>query len=170
MKLKTITRIALLLFVSISIIVFVRDECSPPADFYADQNVYKPANADGSSAGDANFISPQTKLVAYYFHGHRRCPSCLKMEATAREAISEGFPSEMKGQQLVWRTVDIQDAVNKHFASDYQVYWNSLVLVRFRDGRQLGYRDLDQIWQMQQDDNVLRSYIQTQVRAYLGAS
>lgn len=164
---RAIMRVTLLLFVSISIIFFVRDECSPPADFYADHNAYKPANADALSSGDFAPISSNTKMMIYYFHVHRRCPSCRNMEAAAQKAISDGFPSAMKDGELVWRTIDIEDAANRHFTSEYQISWNSLVLVKFDSGHQVGYRYLEQIWQLQLDQPALRDYIQTQVRAYL---
>ena len=31
------------------------------------------------------------KVIAYYLHGHRRCATCIKLEAYTKEAIETGF-------------------------------------------------------------------------------
>ena len=76
----------------------------------------------------------------------------------------------MGSGEVLWRTVDIEDPANRHFATDYQIYWSSLVLVKVKAGRPVSYKILEYVWQIQQDDRALRSYVQAQVRSSLGAS
>ncbi len=49
--------------------------------------------------------SPQTepahpfKVVAYYFHRSIRCPSCLRIEEYAKNAVESMFPQEIAGDE-----------------------------------------------------------------------
>jgi predicted outer membrane protein len=55
-----------------------------------------------ASAADPTATTPE--YVVYYFHGQFRCETCLKIEAWAKDAVSEGFARELKAGNLAWRT------------------------------------------------------------------
>lgn len=169
MSLKTLVRSALLLFVVACLSVFTIRKFTESDSSAARQRLQQTTNSPSFSASDSVPILPQTKAVAYYFHGHRRCPACRRVEAIAQEAVHVGFPDSLQKNVIVWRSVDIEDPANRHYATDYQVYWNALVLVKFRDGKQVEFKALEQVWQIQQDDRALRDYVEKEVRAYLGA-
>ena len=169
MNAKVFIRAVFLLFVAACLFYFVRDLVGHnPAR--AGQGGGEAGAASAPNAQDAGSFPDNTSVVAYFFHGHRQCPSCRHLEAVSESAISDGFPAAMRSGVIQWRPVDIEDAANRHFASEYQVYWSSLVLVKFAAGRPVAYKNLDQAWQIQQDDAALRNYVQAEVRAYLGAS
>lgn len=48
------------------------------------------------AAGDeeAASIAPKDGVVAYDFHGNKRCSTCRKLEAYSEEAITGGFAAE----------------------------------------------------------------------------
>ena len=69
----------------------------------------------------------------------------------------------------MWCSVDVQDPANRHFASDYDIYWSALVLVRFRDGSQIEFKNLERVWQYQENDAALAGYVTSEVKSYLGA-
>ncbi len=169
MNAKTLFRVTLLLFVAACIFYFVRDLVGHKAA-QVEQSAGKTVTDSAPNTLDAGSLPENTRVVAYFFHGHRQCPSCRHLETVSERAISDGFPAARRSGLIQWRAVDIEDAANRHFASEYQVYWSSLVLVKVAAGRPVAYKNLDQAWQIQQDDAALRNYVQAEVRAYLGAS
>lgn len=169
MNAKTFFRAALLLFVAVCIFYFVRDQVGQkPAQI--EQSAVKTVTASAPNILDAGSFPDSTRVVAYFFHGHRQCPSCRHLEAVSEGALSDGFPAAMRSGEIQWRALDIEDPANRHFASEYQVYWSSLVLVKVTAGKPVAYKNLEQAWQIQQDETALRNYVQAEVRAYLGAS
>ncbi|MGC9199235.1 MAG: nitrophenyl compound nitroreductase subunit ArsF family protein [Acidobacteriaceae bacterium] len=166
MNAKAFFRAVLLLFIAVCLFFFVRDHYGRQAG----QAVENPGQtaASASDAGDAATVPASTRVIAYFFHGHRQCPSCRHVEAVSQSAIVGGFPDAIRSGAILWRAVDMEDPANRHFAADYQVYWSALVLVKVKAGEPVRYKDLEQAWQLQQDDEALRSYVQAEVRAYLG--
>lgn len=169
MNAKTFFRAALLLFVAACIFVFFRGQLGHKPG-QAAQSASNTDTASSLNAQDARSLPDNTRVVAYFFHGNRQCPSCRHLEAVSESAISDGFPAAIRSGTIQWQAVDIEDPANQHFASEYQVYWSSLVLVKVTAGKPVAYKNLEQAWQIQQDDKALRSYVQAEVRAYLGAS
>jgi len=167
MNAKIFFRTVLLLFIAACIFFFVRDHFHGHPGQAVQSSSQTAAAA--SDASDATSVPAGTRVIAYFFHGHRQCPSCRHLEAVSESAISNGFPDAMRSGVIQWRAVDIEDPANRHFATDYQVYWSSLVLVRVSDGKTVEYKNLEDAWQIQQDDKALRSYVEAAVRAYLRA-
>jgi len=68
-------------------------------------------------------------LVAYYFHGTMRCPTCLKMEQYARDAIESGYQTEIGSGRVRWLAVNYDEPANEHFIKKYGLVASSLVIV-----------------------------------------
>ncbi len=110
------------------------------------------------------------KVVAYYFHATVRCVTCRTIESYSREAIEQAFGKELKDGRLEWKPVNIQLPENRHFIREYQLYTRSLVIVRFRGGKQVEWRNLEKVWELVGNKAGFLQYVQSKVRAYLGAS
>jgi len=114
--------------------------------------------------------SPQTastKIIVYYFHGTMRCATCLNIEDYAREAVLHGFGDALAAGRLEWRTVDVEEAENQHFLQDFKVATRSLVVVQTRDGKQIAWKNLLDIWDLVGDKLAFTSYVQDEVRSWL---
>ncbi len=120
MRCKTILTLALLslaaLTLTISAVANLRR--SAPADEQAEANRGRP-----------------DRLVVYCFHAAVRCPTCLNMEALAREAVAEGFADGLARGRIEFRSVDVQKRENEHFCDDYQLVGPEVVIVQLRNGR-----------------------------------
>jgi hypothetical protein len=150
MKPKTIVTAVLLLFVAASVAaIFIKESRRPPA-------------ASPSPAPAA-----PRKIIAYYFHGNVRCPTCRKMEALANEALQSGFADELKSGRLEWRVVNLDEPGNELFVQDYQLETRSLVLADIQDGKQTRWKNLKRIWDLVRDDQAFVRYVQDEARAYL---
>jgi hypothetical protein len=155
MNTKRIIQIVLLSFVAVSVVFLIVGESQKRA---------AAANAPQSS----NTVSDaKTKVIAFYFHGNFRCVSCRKLESVSRQAVQNGFTDQLKRGDLQWRTVNVEESANEHFISDYHLFSRSLVLVRFKDGKQVEYKNLMKAWELLRDDEALKKYVQSEVRSYL---
>ncbi len=157
MNAKRFAQIALLLFVAMSIIYFVVTESRRPA-------------AAASSQSTSTTVDAKPKVIAYYFHGNFRCVSCRKLESVSQEAVINGFPDELKRGELQWAAVNVEQSENEHFIADYRLFSRALVIVRYRNGRQVEYKNLMKAWELLQDDEALKKYVQSEVRAFLQES
>ena len=111
--------------------------------------------------------APGRVVRVYYFHGHARCATCMKIEALSAAAVSSGFPREVKEGTIVWDVIDTDDAENRHFVNDYQLYTKSVIVAEIVDGKQVQWKNLSKIWQLVHDDAAFTRYIQDEIREYL---
>lgn len=107
-------------------------------------------------------------VVAYYFHSTFRCTTCFTMEQFTQEAITKGFPDELKDGRLVLKIVNVDEEGNEHFMNDYQLHTKSVVIVDVKDGKQLKWKNLKRIWNLVDNKEAFIKYIQEETRSYLG--
>ena len=87
------------------------------------------------------------KVIAYYFHGTMRCPTCHKLEQYSKEAIETHFKYVLASGKLEFKVVNVEDKGNEHYGSDYQLYTKSLILSVVKDGKEIKWKNLDKIWE-----------------------
>jgi len=86
-------------------------------------------------------------VIAYYFHGIMRCPTCHKLEQYSKEAIEANFKDALASGKLEFKVVNVEDKGNEHYGNDYQLYTKSLILSLVKDGKQIKWINLDKIWE-----------------------
>jgi hypothetical protein len=102
-------------------------------------------------------------VAAYYFHGSFRCPTCHKLEQYSREAIENNFKDEIASGKLEYRTVNVEDKGNEHYANDYRLYTKSLILSLVKDGKEVKWINLDKIWEYVRDKEKFIDYVKNAV-------
>jgi hypothetical protein len=102
--------------------------------------IFSPLAQAGENAKGAH-------VVAYYFHGTFRCPTCHKLEQYSKEAIETNFKEAIASGKLEFKVVNVEDKGNEHYGSDYQLYTKSLILSLVKDGKQTKWINLDKIWE-----------------------
>ena len=160
----------LLLFVLVSVVFLIAKEFRQnPASLPEtspkplSQNALDPTPAVASDES----TGPSHKVIAYYFHGTFRCPTCLKIEAYTREAVESGFAAALKDGRLVWQVLNVEDPGNEHFADDYQLFTKSVVIADFHDGKQVRWKNLKNVWQLTRNKEGFLEYIRDEVSSYL---
>jgi hypothetical protein len=111
--------------------------------------------------------TPTRRIVATYFHGSVRCATCRKIEAYAREAIEEGFGSEVAAGRVEFRAVNVEEPQNRHFIDDYQLMTRSVVVTQEVDGAVAQWTRLDKVWTYVGHRPSYLGYVQDVVRGYL---
>lgn len=157
MNAKSVITGILILFVAVSVVyLFVRNESAPDA------------NKGVPSEEAAVNTSLPHQVIAYYFHGDKRCKTCLKIEELAKSTVETAYPDELADGRLVWKVVNFEEAGNEHFADDYELVASSLVIVDMKDGVQVAWKNLDQVWDLVWEDDQFIEYVKTEVGNYLG--
>ena len=107
------------------------------------------------------------KIIAYYFHGNARCPTCHKMEQYTKEAIEENFKDELANGLLVIKAVNVEKKENEHFVNDYQLYTKALIISHVEDGKEIQHKNLTKIWEYVRDKKKFFNYVTTEINDYL---
>jgi hypothetical protein len=119
-----------------------------------------------SSAVEPSAAAPQHVVQVYYFHRSIRCPSCEKIETLAQRAVEEGFAGELAAGTVQWRAVNIDEAPDQHFEKDYQLRTQSVIVSEVRGGKETRWKNLEQVWDLLNDDSDFVRYVQDEVRAF----
>ncbi len=114
-----------------------------------------------------NLLGPGKRVVAYYFHTRIRCASCMKIESLSGKVIRERFPGELRTGLLAFREVNVEEPGNRHFIDDYRLTSQSLVIVEYRDGRQIRWKNLEKVWILLGSEKEFLPYVQEGVSSFL---
>lgn len=157
---KKIIRVALLIFVVISVGYLIAKESSSPLKNSSQKTENTPAPATSTRAAADH-------VTAYYFHGNFRCTSCKKIEAYSEAAIKEGFNKELSDGKLDFQIINVEQPENRHFIKDYSLVSKALVLVLKEKEMPIRSKNLDLVWQLLGSrDNFIR-YVQSETRSFL---
>jgi hypothetical protein len=126
--------------------------------------IYQETRAGGKGAA----APTGDRVVAYYFHGTARCPTCRKIEAYTQEALETAFAAEIAAGKLEWRPINVEDPGNEHFVQDFGITGKTVVLAKIRGGAVARFAKLDRTWKLVRDKAEFVDYIVAETRAYLG--
>ncbi len=73
-------------------------------------------------------------VVVYYFHGHQRCPGCIRVENSLKEATLETFAEEVKDGKVVFRAINVEDLANIDLVERFSVTARHPVVANERQG------------------------------------
>jgi len=121
-----------------------------------------------AASGVSPAALPQDGVVAYYLHTTFRCSTCRRLEALSREALEQGFSQDLSSGKLAFKVVNVEEPGNEHFVKDFQLVTKSLVLVEYKDGKVVRWKNLPKIWQLVRDRDAFIRYVQEETRAFLG--
>jgi hypothetical protein len=110
---------------------------------------------------------PAPEFVVYYFHGTIRCETCLKIEAWTKAAVGEGFAREIKAGNLELRVVNIQEGPGEHFADEFKLSSQAVVVTEWRDGKVVRWQDLEAIWDHLESEAGFADYVKGGVVAFM---
>ena len=158
MTAKKIATIALLSFTILAIGVILMKGRAPEP----------PTDANGTES-ESMLMQPDANIdVVYYFMTTQRCPSCEKIEAYTSEAVRNTFAGMIADKKMMWKMVNVDEPENAHFVRDYGLFTKSVVVVRYREGRQYDWKNLDQVWMLLNDKAAFQDYVVREITAFVG--
>lgn len=110
------------------------------------------------------------EVIAYYFHGTFRCPTCRKLEQYSKETIEKDFKDALRSGKLEFKIVNVEEEGNEHFVNDYQLYTKALVLSFVRDGKEVKSKNLTRIWDLVGNKQKFSDYVRSEVADFLKES
>lgn len=191
MNIGRLVKVLLLIFVVLSIAVLIYKEFSPKSGSnvtpFAVTQVDKPSVSEKSlpvpdsqalkeSATKRNekaslplteVKAQNSRLIAFYCHGNFRCTTCRTIEKYSHDAIYEYFPKELSTGKLEYKPVNVEEEENRHFIKDYQLFSKSLILVLFRDEKQVKWKNLKEVWVHAGDKEKFYQYVKNEVEGFL---
>ncbi|HMK48777.1 MAG TPA: nitrophenyl compound nitroreductase subunit ArsF family protein, partial [Thermodesulfovibrionales bacterium] len=105
--------------------------------------------------------------VAYYFHGTFRCTTCKTIEKYSHDAIYQYFSRELSSGKLEFEAVNVEDPESRHYIQDYQLFSKSLVLVLYKDGKQVKWKLLKEVWTYVGDKDKFFQYVKDETEGFL---
>lgn len=122
------------------------------------------AAAEGASHRPA---AAATAVVVTYFHTTARCASCLRIEDLTDATMTTRFAVPIAEKRVLWRSLNLDEPANAHFAKDYGLYTKSVIVSEVRGGREVRWKNLDQVWTLLGDPAAFQNYVEREVRAFL---
>ncbi len=174
MNTKRLFSIFLLIFVFSSIVFWVqkeflersREKVSSSVEDSQEVNIItKNQEADISTQTTTQGI--KSKVVAYYFHGTYRCPTCLTIERYSKEAIEQYFTKELQEGRLEFKPLNVEEPENRHYIQDYQLYTKSLVITLHKDNKQTEWKNLENVWTNVRDKEKFYQYVKEEIEKFL---
>ncbi|MBW7866114.1 MAG: hypothetical protein H3C30_17085 [Candidatus Hydrogenedentes bacterium] len=130
--------------------------CSPSAP--------APAAKDGATGTTPDAIH------VYYFHRTLRCPSCERIEAWTKTTVENSFPVELESGKVVWRSINLDEPEFAHFNGDYDLNTQSVVVSEWKNGRETHWKNLEEVWELLDDQPGFQQYIEAEVRGFLSGN
>jgi hypothetical protein len=109
----------------------------------------------------------QVEVIAYYFHGSFRCPTCTSIEKFSKEAIETNFKDALVSGRLELKSVNVEEQGNEHFVNDYKLYTKSLVLSMVKDGKEVKSKNLDKVWEFTRNRQKFIDYVTIEVSTFM---
>lgn len=106
---------------------------------------------------------PPDRVVLYYFHRTIRCETCLKFEEYSNDVVREAFEAQLAEGTLEWRVVNIDAEDAGPLVERYELEGSALVSAVTMSGGEVGWRSLDAIWWLVDDEEAFKEYVRSEV-------
>ena len=111
--------------------------------------------------------APESQVWVTYYYTSYRCPTCKKLETYSRQAIEEGFFAELEEKKIVFRTLNLDESENSRYVEDYKLVTKSLIVSLNRNGKEIKWKNLPDIWKLVGDQEKFGEYVQRETRSIL---
>ena len=144
---------------------FVAAGCNKPAAATGD--VQKAAvDAPKAAAGSPASAAPD-KIIVYYFHATRRCPTCLGIQDNIEQTINEKFADEATAGKLAFEELNFEEDANKHFVEEYQLSFSTMIVAAQAGGKTVKWENAEKVWEHAHNAPALKEYVEKMIRTYL---
>jgi len=172
MNLKKVVGITLLVFAAGSVFFMIGREMNPCTSC---DKVVPPFLGDVELDQKVSPVPEQLPVVLvsplriFYFHGQKRCATCHKLEDYAAELLQEHFADQLEKGTMTWEVINVETPENEHYIDDYKLVARGIVLSKNEEGKEVAWKNLDQVWQLVADKQAYQQYIRESIEAMKGS-
>ena len=159
MKLKRIISITLGLFVFLSILYWGVSEIN--------QNANNNASSTDLQASDTSRPTLSKRVEGLYFHGTNRCYTCNLMEGYILDVLKESLDKEVKEGLITFESFNVEEPSKSHYIQDYQLNSISFFLSIKKEGKEVKFTNVDQIWKLAGNESNFKNYIKQEIKKHL---
>jgi len=106
-------------------------------------------------------------VTVYYFHGDFRCKTCLLLEDLTVRTVRDSFATQLEDKVLDLQVVNFMSEGNEHFADDFALDHQSVVVVERDAGKLVRWKNLEKIWDYTDRPLAFAAYVAGETRLYL---
>ncbi len=88
----------------------------------------------------------QNGVLILQFHRTQRCKFCLNMENHTKETLNTYFQDDLRDENIVFRTVDMEIPRYKSLVKKYDLFTSTLVLVDVAEGIESRWKIVTEAW------------------------
>ncbi len=88
----------------------------------------------------------QNGVLILQFHRTQRCKFCINMENHTKEMLNIYFPDELKNENIVFRTVDMESPRYKNLVKKFNIFTSTLVLIDIAEGIESSVKVVTEAW------------------------
>jgi thiol-disulfide isomerase/thioredoxin len=144
----------------------IASACSKPADASGGADKGVAASKKAIDKDESTKVAPD-KVVVYYFHGTRRCPTCLGIQNVIEETIEEKFAKELEADMLVFEELNFEEEKNKSYVEKYQLSFSTMIVTARAGEKVVKWDNVGKIWDYAHAHDDLKAYVEKNIRAYL---
>lgn len=108
-------------------------------------------------------------VVVTYFTSNVRCRSCRAIEELTRRTVEERFAKASADGRVVFQALNIDQPENRHFASDYQLSFKTVVVSQYKDGVERSWQKMDDVWRLFDEPEAFMAYLSEAIEEELTA-
>jgi hypothetical protein len=146
--------------------------CNKPANALDSGSSPKAAETEEVTPAEKTTLSPTVRdgVVVYYFHGHRRCPTCVGIQKGVADTVAEKFSTQQAEGTVAFQEINVEEDANKSYAETYQLASSTMVVSSIKDGKEVKWATCDGVWKHALDKAKLTAYVEEQIREALTAA
>ncbi len=127
----------------------------------------KKAGGAAPSPAAAAAQTDDFQIVATYFYTSQRCYTCKKIEEFAQKSIEDNFRDELTNKKIIWRAINVDEPLNKHYIQDFQLYSKSVIIEKRQGEKTIAWKNLEKVWELVYNEQKFRAYMVDELRQYL---
>jgi hypothetical protein len=120
-----------------------------------------------NNTGVAGSSEDDVEVAVYYFHGNRRCRSCLVLESACQKAVETGFIPEIASGKVSWSAVNTDLEDNRFYVDEFELTFSSVIVARYESGTLSEWKNLPNVWRLTRDEDKMMEYVQQEVQTFL---
>lgn len=119
-----------------------------------------------SKDSKSDSVSPD-KVVVYYFHGTRRCQTCLGIQKNIEDTIKDRFAKEVAAGTLVFKELNFEEEENKGYVEKYQLSFSTMIVTAQVGEEVVKWENAGKLWDYANAPEDMKAYVDKSVSAYL---